>query len=751
MEYVNVTRKDGTEESVPVYDPEEMKARILDKECPPFMISPKGRGHDKIAYLTDFGTFDIESTTMPGKKSKKLVKHKDGTETLETVWEREPWGFMYHWQACICGECVFGRRWEEFFSLIDVIVDAWNLKELKRFVIYVHNLGFELHFLYAYLYERYGAENVKIFAVKPHQPVYVLLPDGIELRCSWKLSNMNLYMLTHTELGSPYEKAYGDLDYKKIRTAETPLDGKEKGYNLLDVLALYHAIKSKMRSDHDTMASIPITSTGYPRRECRKACRKWPGYRKEVFNKCLLTPEIYALLEELKRGGNTHADRHQASKMRYDVFSHDYVSEYPAAMLLYDYPMEAFSRYGKPESRAEFEEVMGSGRAVLARITLVNPKLRDNEPIPYIPIDKLTRRSGHLKGDNGRVLEIENGYCSLTICEIDWEIIKRQYDFTEIYCEGLWTARKAPLPEPIRNVIMEFFARKCELKEQLKSVEDQLKASPESKGLIDLYNDVDYRLAKVKNMLNGIFGMIYTNPVHLETLMDEEGDWKEQLPKGKTVEDLLKKYNSSRNSFLVYAWGPYVTAYGRSMLDALQNCARDPESGRRVCAYSDTDSAKSEAWDEAMLEELVARQQALARERGAVYVSKSGKEYLMGYPELDGHYLRFITHGAKKYAYEDAKDGLLHVTVSGVSNTHAPGDKLGAGARELTEHGGLDAFKIGFKFKDAGSKTLWYGKRGLGTITVKGCTMSTGNYVAVTEGEYTLGQSKEYKALLGCL
>jgi hypothetical protein len=91
---------------------------------------------------------------MPGKKSKKLVKHKDGTQTLETVWEREPWGFMYHWQICLGGLCCFGRRWEEFFYLLDEIVDAWRLKELKRLVIYVHNLGFELQFLYAFLYER---------------------------------------------------------------------------------------------------------------------------------------------------------------------------------------------------------------------------------------------------------------------------------------------------------------------------------------------------------------------------------------------------------------------------------------------------------------------------------------------------------------------------------------------------------------------------------------------------------------------
>lgn len=750
MEYVTVKRKDGTKEAVPVYDPYELAEMVREMPCPAVNVSAKGQGHDKIGYLSDFATFDIESTTMPGKKSKKIFKHKDGTQTLETVWEKEPWGFMYHWQICLGGLCCFGRRWEEFFYLLDEIVDAWRLKELKRLVIYVHNLGFELQFLYAFLYERYGRENVKIFATKQHMPVYVLLPDGIEIRCSWKLTNMSLYMFTHTELGSPYEKAYGDLDYKKIRTANTPLTMEEKGYCLLDVLALWASLKAKMHADRDTLASIPITSTGYPRRECRRACRKWPGYREKVFNKNLLTMEIYELLEEMRRGGNTHADRHQAARILFDLLSYDYVSEYPGAMLLYDYPMRAFSRYGKPESRAEYEAVMASGKAVLARITLTNLRLKDDVPVPYIPIDKLTRRSGKLAGDNGRVLSID-GYASMTICEIDWEIIKKQYDYDDIFCEGLWTAPKAPLPEPIRNVILEFFAKKCELKEAINSVEEQLKANPDSRGLIDLLNDLNYRIGKVKNMLNGIFGMIYTDPVHLETLMDDEGVWSEELPEGKTKADLLDKYNKSRNSFLCYAWGPWVTAYGRRMLDELQECALDPESGRHVCAYSDTDSAKSCSWDEAKLSALVERQQALARERGAVYVSKSGKEYLMGYPELDGHYTRFVTLGAKKYAYEDAKDGLLHVTVSGVSNTHAPGDKMGAGARELADHGGIEAFKVGFVFRDAGGQTVWYGHKDPGKITVKGVTMTSAAYVGVTDGEYTLGQTKEYMDLIGAL
>lgn len=749
MRMVEVTRKDGGRDAVPVLDPYEMLEKVMEMD-PSFEISSKGGGHEKVAYLNDFGTFDIESTTMPGKKHKAVVKHKDGTQTLETVWYKKPWAFMYCWQACIAGNVCFGRRWEEFFDLLDAMVKAWHLKEIKRFVLYVHNLGFELAFMYPLLFERYGAENVKIFATKEHQPVYVQLSNGIEFRCSWKMTNMNLYMFTHTELGSPYEKAWGDLDYKKIRTANTYMDDAEMEYCVLDVLALWHALSSKMHADRDTLATVPITSTGYPRRDCRRACRKSPKYREKYFVPNLISQEVYELLEELKRGGNTHADRNQAAHLLFDVDSYDYVSEYPAAMLLFDYPMRAFSRYGKPESLKEFTSVMEGGKAVIARITLYNPRVRDDVPVPYVPIDKLTSRSGKLSGDNGRVLSIKDGHCSLTINEIDWQIIKKQYLWDAIFCEGLWTAEKAPLPEPIKQTIMKYFAQKCELKEAISSVKEQLKASPDSKGLIDLLNDLEYSYGKVKNMLNGIFGMIYTDPVHMEVLMDEGGEWSERLPEGMTVADVLDKYNKSRNSFLCFTWGPWVTSYGRLMLDRLQECAVDLDSGRHVCAYSDTDSAKSCSWDNAALERLTAEMMQLARERGASYVSKSGKEYLMGYPEYEKTYKSFITMGAKKYAYEDS-DGILHVTVSGVSNVHAPGDKLGAGARELMKHGGIRAFKLGFVFRDAGGQTVWYGHEPVHKIKVRGVIMTSASYAAVTDGEYTLGQTAEYKKLLGSL
>ena len=46
-------------------------------------------------------------------------------------------------------------------------------------------------------------------------------------------------------------------------------------------------------------------------------------------------------------------------------------------------------------------------------------------------------------------------------------------------------------------------------------------------------------------------------------------------------------------------------------------------------------------------------------------VTKEGKEKIIGIWDLDGHYKRFKTLGAKRYLYEDGKG--LHLTVAGLS------------------------------------------------------------------------------------
>ena len=76
-----------------------------------------------------------------------------------------------------------------------------------------------------------------------------------------------------------------------------------------------------------------------------------------------------------------------------------------------------------------------------------------------------------------------------------------------------------------------------------------------------------------------------------------------------------------------------------------------------------------------------------------------GKTETLGILDTEKPAARFVTLGAKKYAYRDLS-GKLHITVAGVSKKK--------GAIELENAGGLDAFKEGFIFKDAGGSELVY-------------------------------------------
>ena len=95
---------------------------------------------------------------------------------------------------------------------------------------------------------------------------------------------------------------------------------------------------------NDTLATIPLTSTGYVRREMRKACREDKHYR-ELFETLMPTPEVYTLLRKAFRGGNTHASRYYADAIIDNVYSMDRVSSYPACICSDLYPMTPFIEY----------------------------------------------------------------------------------------------------------------------------------------------------------------------------------------------------------------------------------------------------------------------------------------------------------------------------------------------------------------------------------------------------------------------
>ena len=703
MRLACIKRFDGGEDVIETYNIHDFPYENLNTKA----LTCKHKKKPKYIVYT-FATFDIETTTVD-----------NGTDT--------PYGFMYHWQMDVGGYVVTGRRWEEWVEFMLKLVEIFKTDETRHFVVYIHNEAFEFQFIRDFLNAYF--DGFMVFATQRRKPIYVTTGNGVQFRCSYKLTNMSLEKAVQNELGVVHCKAAGDLDYRVNRTADTPLDDTEFGYCVSDVVSLYELIERRLINERDNLETIPMTSTGYVRRDCRNACRKDEDYREE-FLKQEMTENVYKLLIEAGRGGNTHANRYMSGRVWHDVDSFDVVSSYPSQMFLRKYPVSKFTPYGEIESMTELDGLL-SEYACLFRVIFTGLEVRDNIGMPYIAISKATAHSKHVSLDNGRVLSVINhedrendrGYLALTLTDVDFQIIKEQYTWDDMSISDFHIATYGYLPEALLSQVMAYFRAKTELKDKIKEAEER--------GDEEEAANLAYLYAKSKNRLNGIFGMCYTNPVHNVISINEDGEWIEDVPE---IAEALKKYWKSRNSFLVYAWGVWITAWARRHLEDLFNAL-----GQDKVIYGDTDSGKAVDVDISKIDALNAKVMELADKRGA-YCDYNGTRYYMGVYEHENKVpiAKFKTLGAKKYVYEDEKG--LHVTISGVNK------KLGA--KEL---GSIDNFVPSFIFKDAGGLTLYYNdaEQGIHQITVDGCTMTTASNIGMVDSTYEIGITQEYAELIG--
>lgn len=229
---------------------------------------------------------------------------------IETTTYNQDISFMYIWQFCFCVKgyyhVIIGRTWDEFVFHMQKIVGVLNG---NRLIIWVHNLGFEYQNMFNFLPEH------TVFAVKKRMPIKVKTIDNIEFRCSWKLTNMSLSKATRKEKGVIFIKDNELIDYRRIRYPDTKLSAAEMEYNVLDVVSLCDLIKNINVNNDDNLITMPLTSTGYVRRQCRKRIRdEMPKYRDEIFLKNALTADVYNMLKDAARGGNTHANRYYVAQ-----------------------------------------------------------------------------------------------------------------------------------------------------------------------------------------------------------------------------------------------------------------------------------------------------------------------------------------------------------------------------------------------------------------------------------------------------
>ena len=247
MKYLNVETINGiVKESL--FEINELS--YLDK-----MFRSKDSKHRGINYLGIPCAFDIETTNIYELDNEGKIKK-----------EPRPYAYMYHWQFCMGEDVFFGRTWEELTNFFDWISYHLQLNHNFRLPVYVHNLSYEFQFMRRFFYVTDG------FYRDIRKPLKALLNDSIELRDSYALSNMSLEKFCKNTANVIHYKLVDTYDYSKLRTPATPLTEEEEAYCYNDVRGLAECIREYMQ--HDSLAKIPMTSTGFVRREYRKGYAK---------------------------------------------------------------------------------------------------------------------------------------------------------------------------------------------------------------------------------------------------------------------------------------------------------------------------------------------------------------------------------------------------------------------------------------------------------------------------------------------
>lgn len=589
----------------------------------------------KIEYLNIPIAFDIESSSIDDELGNKIA-------------------FMYAYTLNINGKHILGRTWESFIINLDKIKEFYSLCNERRIIIYVHNLAYEFQFM------RARFKWKKVFALKEREVCYALTEDGIEFRCSYVLSGYKLSTLADNLRIYKIKKLVGDLDYSKTRHSETVLTEEEKAYIYHDGLIVAAYIKECILEEHNNIGNIPLTKTGYVRRYCRKKCLYSNGYkdtsiylnyRKIIKALTITSKEEYFQLKRAYIGAHTHGNPLAVGQILNNVYSVDLTSSYPYTMVSYDgFPMSKGKRC-KIESKEQFYEYI-KNYACIFDVTFIN--IESIEVYEHvIPFSKCYESEG-ASLDNGKLIKAKMIKMSLT--EVEFKTYSKFYKWDEMKIKNFRRYYKGYLPKDLILSILHLYKDKT----TLKGVEGK---------------EAEYMHAK--SNLNSSYGMMVTDICRPDIIYTDDNMWDSEEP---DYDKVINKYNKSKNRFLFYIWGLYVTAVSKSrLLDGARELKED-------YLYSDTDSLKFLHYEkhkdyfiknnEEVREKLLKMCKHYKLNPALIEPENiKGEKQLIGiwdkeFKDNEPSYLKFKYLGSKRYAYQ-YPDMTYSFTISGCNKITA--------------------------------------------------------------------------------
>lgn len=651
-------------------------------------------------------SFDTETTTL------------DAHERWNN--SDEPIGFTYLYQFNLFGRVFFFRHYHEVIAFLDYVEDAFNTLQ-NHLVIYVHNLSYEFQFIKDWI----GVDSESVFAVEKRKVIKFKDKRGIEYRDSYKLTNMSLEKLAQ-DYATVYKKEKEIMDYSVYRDPYTELDYNTIKYSVLDVLSLTDALQGFMQANNFHIWDAIYTSTGIVRTDVRKHMfsHSWKTTH-VLINRTRLNKELYLLMQDLKAGGNTHANREHVGKVLENLGHGDFTSSYPYQMICNQtYPVGAWEKH-EFMNNGEFDiaeyDMYRAGHVIIGRFTFENLRLRDDAyvPIPYISASRMIagKYSYPEHGyDNGRILAT-NGISTFAFYDEEFiHCVMSQYVWDSIDVSDTYIAKKGPIIYTLREKIYEYYQKKTNLK-----------------GI----KGKEYEYMKSKNCVNGIFGMCYTDPIRETIIFNSEIMQLEKEDVKIDIDEALEKYYKSAKTFLPYQWGSYTAMLGRVALQSMIDLF-DPHD----VVYCDTDSCffmhpeKYANVIQKYNEKLLASYNMEKSTIPNFATTPDGKDKYLGIIDMEDNADRFITLGAKKYA--QVIDGQFEITIAGVPKAE--------GSKEMEN---IENFFCGFIFKNCGKKRLRYNDE----QTIQRITTDKGHFdifsnIAMLDTTYELDITDEFQSLI---
>lgn len=468
--------------------------------------------HKKVSYINLACSFDIEVSSF-------MV---DG----------EKYASMYLFGLGVNGRCILGRTYNDLIKYINNLVEMYEINLDKRLIIYVHNLAYEFQFIRKHF-------NVhQVFSIDERKPIYVVLSNGIEFRCSYLLSGYKLEKVGEHLLTYKVNKLSGELyDYDKLRTPKTPLNDYELEYILHDNYVVMAYIQELIERLSGKITNIPLTKTAFVRKDLKDKCLydgdtshrrnnyKYLEYRDIMKDLIIKSVPEYKQLKRAFQGGFTHASATKVGKIYERVASNDFTSSYPYVLCSEEYPMSS-GEIVHPKNKDDFNKYLSCYLSIFD-ITFYN--LEDKFHYEHYLSSSKCDISGDSFCDNGRVVYAET--LSTTITNIDYEIIRKCYKWDKMEISKMRIYEKSYLPKPIILGILDYYGKKTMLK-----------------GV----SGMESEYMQGKENVNSIYGCMVTDIARNE-IKYESNNWLPILAvTDSELKEKLQEYNEKKNRVLFY-------------------------------------------------------------------------------------------------------------------------------------------------------------------------------------------------------